>query len=69
MLLGIIVESCATKIFLTNPDMDQDLYRRQAGVGQTSQYKRVYLCGETSYKLTSVRNDFLLSPFLTIYPA
>jgi len=29
VLLGIIVESCATRIFLTNPDMDQDLYRRQ----------------------------------------
>jgi type IV secretion system protein VirB4 len=28
-LLDIIVESCATKIFLANPDMDQDLYRRQ----------------------------------------
>src|SRR5260370_38830945 len=28
-LLDIIVESCATKMFLANPDMDQDLYRRQ----------------------------------------
>jgi len=28
-LLDIIVESCATKIFLANPDMDQELYRRQ----------------------------------------
>ena len=28
-LLDIIVESCATKIFLANPDMDRDLYRRQ----------------------------------------
>jgi len=28
-LLDIIVESCATKIFLANPGMDQDLYRRQ----------------------------------------
>jgi type IV secretion/conjugal transfer VirB4 family ATPase len=28
-LLDVIVESCATKIFLANPDMDQDLYRRQ----------------------------------------
>jgi type IV secretion/conjugal transfer VirB4 family ATPase len=27
-LLDVIVESCATKIFLANPDMDQDLYRR-----------------------------------------
>jgi type IV secretion/conjugal transfer VirB4 family ATPase len=28
-LLDVIVESCATKMFLANPDMDQDLYRRQ----------------------------------------
>lgn len=28
-ILDIIVESCATKIFLANPDMDRDLYRRQ----------------------------------------
>ncbi len=28
-ILEIIVESCATKIFLANPDMDRDLYRRQ----------------------------------------
>jgi type IV secretion/conjugal transfer VirB4 family ATPase len=28
-LLDVIVESCATKIFLANPDMDQNLYRRQ----------------------------------------
>ena len=28
-ILDIIIESCATKIFLANPDMDQDLYRRQ----------------------------------------
>lgn len=28
-LLDVIVESCATKIFLANPDMDQELYRRQ----------------------------------------
>jgi type IV secretion system protein VirB4 len=28
-LLDVIVESCATKIFLANPDMDRDLYRRQ----------------------------------------
>jgi type IV secretion system protein TrbE len=28
-ILEIIVESCPTKIFLANPDMDRDLYRRQ----------------------------------------
>jgi type IV secretion system protein TrbE len=28
-ILDIIVESCPTKIFLANPDMDRDLYRRQ----------------------------------------
>jgi type IV secretion system protein VirB4 len=28
-ILDIIIESCATKIFLANPDMDRDLYRRQ----------------------------------------
>ena len=28
-LLDSIVESCATKIFLANPDMDRELYRRQ----------------------------------------
>lgn len=28
-LLDVIIESCATKIFLANPDMDQELYRRQ----------------------------------------
>ncbi len=28
-ILEIIIESCATKIFLANPDMDRDLYRRQ----------------------------------------
>jgi type IV secretion system protein VirB4 len=27
-LLDIILESCATKIFLANPDMDRELYRR-----------------------------------------
>jgi type IV secretion system protein VirB4 len=34
-LLDIIVESCATKIFLANPDMDQDLYRRQFHLNDT----------------------------------
>ncbi len=28
-ILEVIIESCATKIFLANPDMDCDLYRRQ----------------------------------------
>ena len=28
-LLDVIIESCATKIFLANPDMDQELYCRQ----------------------------------------
>jgi hypothetical protein len=27
--LDVIIESCSTKIFLANPDMDRDLYRRQ----------------------------------------
>lgn len=34
-LLDIIVESCATKMFLANPDMDQDLYRRQFHLNET----------------------------------
>src|SRR6202050_2525104 len=28
-ILDVIIESCATKIFLANPDMNRDLYRRQ----------------------------------------
>jgi type IV secretion system protein TrbE len=28
-ILDVIVESCAAKIFLANPDMDRELYRRQ----------------------------------------
>lgn len=28
-ILDIIIESSPTKIFLANPDMDRDLYRRQ----------------------------------------
>jgi type IV secretion/conjugal transfer VirB4 family ATPase len=28
-ILDVIVESCPTKIFLANPDMDRDLYQRQ----------------------------------------
>jgi type IV secretion system protein TrbE len=34
-LLDIIVESCATKIFLANPDMDQELYRKQFHLNDT----------------------------------
>ncbi len=28
-ILDVIIESCATRIFLANPDMDRDLYRQQ----------------------------------------
>jgi len=28
-ILDVIIESCATRIFLANPDMDRDLYQRQ----------------------------------------
>jgi type IV secretion/conjugal transfer VirB4 family ATPase len=28
-IIDVIIESCATKIFLANPDMDRELYRRQ----------------------------------------
>ncbi len=34
-ILDVIVESCATKMFLANPDMDQDLYRRQFHLNDT----------------------------------
>ena len=34
-ILDIIIESCPTKIFLANPDMDRDLYRRQFNLNQT----------------------------------
>jgi len=34
-LLDVIVESCATKIFLANPDMDQELYRCQFHLNDT----------------------------------
>lgn len=34
-LLDLIVESCATKIFLANPNMDQDLYRHQFHLNDT----------------------------------
>jgi type IV secretion system protein TrbE len=34
-LLDVIVESCATKMFLANPDMDEELYRRQFHLNNT----------------------------------
>jgi type IV secretion system protein VirB4 len=34
-LLDIIIESCATKISLANPDMDPELYRRQFHLNDT----------------------------------
>jgi type IV secretion system protein TrbE len=34
-ILDTIIESCATKIFLANPDMDRDLYRRQFHLNDT----------------------------------
>jgi type IV secretion/conjugal transfer VirB4 family ATPase len=34
-LLDVIVESCATKLFLANPDMDQELYRKQFHLNDT----------------------------------
>lgn len=34
-LLDVILESCGTKIFLANPDMDQELYRRQFHLNDT----------------------------------
>jgi type IV secretion system protein VirB4 len=34
-LLDVILESCATKIFLANPDMDQELYSRQFHLNET----------------------------------
>jgi len=34
-ILDVIVESCATKIFLANPDMDRDLYRQQFHLNDT----------------------------------
>jgi type IV secretion system protein VirB4 len=33
-ILDVIIESCATKIFLANPDMDRDLYGRQFHLNQ-----------------------------------
>jgi type IV secretion/conjugal transfer VirB4 family ATPase len=34
-LLDVILESAATKIFLANPDMDRDLYRKQFHLNET----------------------------------
>ena len=34
-VLDIIIESCPTKIFMANPDMDRDLYRRQFHLNET----------------------------------
>jgi type IV secretion/conjugal transfer VirB4 family ATPase len=34
-IFDVIVESCATKIFLANPDMDRELYRRQFHLNET----------------------------------
>jgi type IV secretion system protein TrbE len=34
-LVEIILESCATKIFLANPDMDRELYRQQFHLNET----------------------------------
>jgi type IV secretion system protein TrbE len=34
-LLDVILESCATKLFLANPDMDQELYRKQFHLNET----------------------------------
>jgi len=34
-ILDVIVESCSTKIFLANPDMDRELYRRQFHLNET----------------------------------
>jgi type IV secretion system protein VirB4 len=34
-ILDVIIESCATKIFLANPDMDRELYRRQFHLNET----------------------------------
>ena len=34
-ILDIIIESCATKLFLANPDMDRDLYQHQFHLNET----------------------------------
>src|SRR6202011_2090974 len=34
-IVDVIVETCATKIFLANPDMDRDLYRHRFHLNET----------------------------------
>ncbi len=34
-ILDVVIESCATKLFLANPDLDQDLYRRAFHLNDT----------------------------------
>jgi type IV secretion system protein VirB4 len=34
-IVDVIIETCATKIFLANPDMDRDLYRNQFHLNET----------------------------------
>jgi len=34
-ILNVIIESCATKIFLANPDMDRELYKSQFHLNDT----------------------------------
>ena len=34
-VLDVIIESCPTKLFLANPDMDRDLYARQFHLNET----------------------------------
>ena len=34
-ILDVIIETCATKIFLANPDMDRELYRNQFHLNET----------------------------------
>src|ERR1700687_154488 len=36
-ILDVIIESCATKIFLANPDMDRDLYRRRVPLNENEE--------------------------------
>jgi type IV secretion/conjugal transfer VirB4 family ATPase len=34
-IIDVIIETCATKIFLANPDMDRELYRKQFHLNET----------------------------------
>ena len=34
-IVDVIIETCATKIFLANPDMDRELYRNQFHLNET----------------------------------